>query len=90
MSMTDEMNTLTIRYLQDKYPGKYDDITSEKLALQPYHKRIWTKWEAQAHYGLNHYYASLDKAPNGLPIISVTENGVINQYEWRNGRYEYL
>lgn len=89
MSIVEDTNTLVLQYLKDKYPGKYDDMTDEKLRQQPYHKVVWTHWEALAHFGMSNYYTSLDKAPEGLKIISVTEGEEIISYEWRNGKYVY-
>lgn len=90
MSNRQETLDLILRYLHDRYPDKYRHMTTELIHMQPYHKQIWAWWEALAHYRMNGYFSSLEQAPDGLKSMHVTENGVINNYSWIDGKYVYI
>jgi hypothetical protein len=89
MSTIDELTELILKYLHDRYPGKYDSMTSERLLLQPYHTLIWTWWTALAYYKMSHRYMRLEDAPEGVQTIWVMTDTNRN-YIWKDGKYEYL
>lgn len=77
---------LILKYLHDKYPGTYDTMTEQQLSSQPYHKQIWTQWQAMAHYGINGNYERLEDAQDGLRYVSIMGEKKV-QYELVNGDY---
>lgn len=86
MGATEDMHVLILQYLHDKFPDTYKDMTADKLRLQPYHKLIWTWWEAMAHYGMNGNYKRLEDAPDGLRYVTIMGDNRV-QYELKNGKY---
>jgi hypothetical protein len=89
VSTTDDLTALVLRYLHDRYPGKYDSMTAGQLHQQPYHTLIWTWWTALAYYKIGQHYMRIEDAPDGVQTIWVM--GETNKnYIWKNGQYEYL
>lgn len=83
---------LIIKYLKEKYPGHYDELTIDELEKQPYNKRIWLWWQSLAYYGhKGTYFTRLEDAPDGLEWITVMgSKGPKKDYKWRNGKYEFI
>jgi hypothetical protein len=86
MGIIEDMHALILKYLRDKYPGTYDDMTTDLLRKQPYHNQVWTWWLALAHYGMNGNYKRLEDVPDGLRYVSIMGEKKV-EYELIKGKY---
>ncbi|WP_010498516.1 hypothetical protein [Paenibacillus elgii] len=90
MSFDQEINTLILRYLHDKYHDQYAEWTIENIRVQPRWRRVWAFWEAKCHYEQNGHFQQLENAPPGLPSVWVMERGENVNYRWDANAGEYV
>lgn len=87
---TQEKYNLILKYLNDKYPDRYNHMTIELLRTEPYYKQLWTWWTARAYYGDHTFFGRLEDTPEGLESIWIIDSKMKRNYVWKKGKYEYL